>query len=768
MSRSTSKKSWLWDDRPIPRRRFPLETRAVASQMPADRPERPARPPAFSSEKGLARREACSIASIAIGGILLFTAGFTLATARGLLDPGQFSSRVAASLEDERVARYLADRLTDVVVGQKPDLIAVRPVILSTITGLIRSDAFRGVLRTAARSSHRAVFEQGGRRVILSLPDIGILLRSALEQASPALAAKVPHDLEVRLASGETERRAIAAVRLLSLGEQIRTGALASFWLGAALVGAGIAVARDRRRGLVRAGVALLMVGLVFLAVTPAGRLGAALAFDDPALRGFAHGVWGAFYGNLRIGGLSIAGAGLLLAAMGGAVLEAADPVRRARELLGQLTRTPARPRARLARAAALSGAGVVTVIWPAQVVVVAAMIGGLALAYTGLRELSLLVGPVSVPVAAAGQGAHDRRWPAWIAAALAGTAVAVGLAWLFRGGITESAPAGLPQSCNGSAVLCGRTVNAVVFPGAHNAMSNAEIPGWMFPHHEHRIARQLEDGVRALLLDVHYGIPTGGRVKTDLDAELGSRDQIEKAVGPEGTAAAMRIRDRLVGGKDADRGIYFCHGFCELGADEVTPELRAIRQFLVQHPGEVLILILEDYVTPGDLERPFAESGLIDFVYSGATAGWPTLHQLIADNQRLIVFAESGRPGLTWLHPAFQSFQETPYTFHTTAEMSCRANRGGDKSALFLVNHWIETTPTPRPSNAAVVNAYDFLLARARRCQRERRRLPNVIAVDFYATGDLFRVVRTLNEIEDLDAPATAPSVQNASLKLK
>ena len=86
----------------------------------------------------------------------------------------------------------------------------------------------------------------------------------------------------------------------------------------------------------------------------------------------------------------------------------------------------------------------------------------------------------------------------------------------------------------------------------------------------------------------------------------------------------------------------------------------------------------------------------------------------------------------------------------------------------MFLVNHWIETTPTPRPSNAAVVNAYDFLLARARRCQRERRRLPNVIAVDFYATGDLFRVVRTLNEIEDLDAPATAPSLQNASLKLK
>ncbi|MGZ6124653.1 MAG: hypothetical protein ACXWLR_06810, partial [Myxococcales bacterium] len=117
---------------------------------------------------GAGRRDGWSIASIAIGGILLFSAGFTLATARGVLDPGEFSSRLSASLEDERVARYLADRLTDVVVGQKPDLVAVRPIILSNMTGILRSDVFRGVVRTAARSTHRALLEQGGRRVILS------------------------------------------------------------------------------------------------------------------------------------------------------------------------------------------------------------------------------------------------------------------------------------------------------------------------------------------------------------------------------------------------------------------------------------------------------------------------------------------------------------------------------------------------------------------------------------------------------------------------
>jgi hypothetical protein len=693
------------------------------------------------------RRDGWSTAIIAAGGILLFGAGFALATARGVLDPGQFAGRLSASLEDERVARYVADRLTDAVVQQQPDLIAVRPLILSTVTGIVRSDAFRGVVRTAARTTHRAVLERGGRRVLLSLPDLGILLRSALEQASPALAARVPRDLEARLASGQAERRAEAFLRFLALGERLRTVSRVLFWLGAVLVAAGIAVARDRRSGLVRAGGALVAVGLAAVAVTPAGRVGAALAFDDPAVRGFAHGVWSAFYGNLRLAGLLIGGLGLLLAATGGAVLEAADPLRRARELASRLVQTPARPLVRLVRAAGLLAAGAAAAVWPAQAAALAALALGLALALAGLRELSILAGTVSVR--AAGREAPARRWPARVAVGVSSLAAAGGLAWFALRGPGE-VPAGLPYACNGAAALCHRTVDQVVFPGAHNAMSNAQVADWMFPHHQHGVGRMLEDGVRALLLDVHYGIPTGGRVKSDLDAEVAWREKIEEAVGPEGTAAAMRIRDRLVGGEDGARGIYFCHGFCELGAYEVAPVLRTLREFLVRNPGEVLILVIEDYVAIEDLVRTFAESGLVDFAYPGPVDRWPTLRDLIAANQRLLVFAESGRPGPAWLHPAFQAMQETPYTFHGPAEMSCRPNRGGTAGTLFQMNHWIESTPTPKPSNAEVVNAHDFLLARARRCQKERGKLPNVLAVDFYASGDLVGVARVLNGVEE------------------
>jgi hypothetical protein len=72
-------------------------------------------------------------------------------------------------------------------------------------------------------------------------------------------------------------------------------------------------------------------------------------------------------------------------------------------------------------------------------------------------------------------------------------------------------------------------------------------------------------------------------------------------------------------------------------------------------------------------------------------------------------------------------------------------------------MNHWIESTPAPRPSNAKLVNTRDVLVARARECRRTRGKLPNVLAVDFAATGDVVEAAAVLN---GLVAPtAAAPS---------
>jgi len=169
-------------------------------------------------------------------------------------------------------------------------------------------------------------------------------------------------------------------------------------------------------------------------------------------------------------------------------------------------------------------------------------------------------------------------------------------------------------------------------------------------------------------------------------------------------------------------------------------------------HPNEVLIVVVQDEgPTPQDLARAIDASGLSSFVYRGRTSPpWPTLGEMIQANQRVVVLMENSGPdpAVPWIHNAFDVLQETPYHFSKASEFSCAANRGAPSNSLFLLNHWIDTTPAPRPSNAAKVNAYDVLLGRARQCQKERGLLPNVIAVDFYRTGDLMQVVDTLNRI--------------------
>ena len=460
--------------------------------------------------------------------------------------------------------------------------------------------------------------------------------------------------------------------------------------------------------------------------------------------------------GGLRRGALALAGLGVVLAAAGTSLLEQIDTRRSIEAAWRWIESPPGGTGTRVLRALLAFAVGLAGLWWPGPFVTMMALAFAALLAFEGLRELfRLALG--ALPVPAAGVEAERRSRPV-----LRGILVGALAAALLLGGgliLTRSAPAkglaGAPEACNGEEALCGRTLDTVVFPTAHNAMAGADITNWMFPNQERGIPGLLEDGIRGFLVDVHYGIPVGDRVKTDIDSEIGSKDRFEKAVGKEGIDAAMRIRDRMEGQSGGPRGTYLCHGFCELGSRPLVDVLREVRDFLVRHPQEVLVMVIEDYVPPSDLEAAFTESGLADFVYrSPLGPPWPTLGEMIERGERVLALTESGRPGIAWLHPAFEVVQETPYTFRLPEDMSCRANRGGTSGSLFQINHWIETLPAPRPTNAAIVNSYDFLLARAERCWRERKKIPNLLAVDFAETGDLLKVVAALNA-KETQAPA-------------
>ena len=139
---------------------------------------------------------------------------------------------------------------------------------------------------------------------------------------------------------------------------------------------------------------------------------------------------------------------------------------------------------------------------------------------------------------------------------------------------------------------------------------------------------------------------------------------------------------------------------------------LGTVRDFLVEHPDQIVVLSVEDDVTPSDTEAAFRRSGLLDLVYQGRSGPpWPTLRQLIEQNRRVLVFAENDTGGLSWYRPQFELMEETPYHFTSARQLeapsSCRANRGGEDKSLFLLNNWVDTTPAPKPSNASIVDGY-------------------------------------------------------------
>ena len=66
----------------------------------------------------------------------------------------------------------------------------------------------------------------------------------------------------------------------------------------------------------------------------------------------------------------------------------------------------------------------------------------------------------------------------------------------------------------------------------------------------------------------------------------------------------------------------------------------------------------------------------------------------------------------------------------------------GGPSMLRGAAKNFAHVTPVCRPAD------YAPLLARAQACERIRKRLPNLLAVNFYKEGDVFRVADTLNRI--------------------
>lgn len=299
--------------------------------------------------------------------------------------------------------------------------------------------------------------------------------------------------------------------------------------------------------------------------------------------------------------------------------------------------------------------------------------------------------------------------------------------------GVPSAAAAAAAPRCNGEAALCARTFDRVVLAGAHNAMSAAE-EGFQFPNQRIGIAKQLQLGVRAFLIDAYYA-----------------------HVGPDGKV----VKDDV---KAPGDGLYLCHIVCENGATPLAVALRTMTTFLDAHPGNVLELDVEDYVSPGDFAAEVTAAGLDKHLYRGKPGPrWPTLATMIATRGQVVVLAEhsDGGPLVPWWHEGYAGvLQETPYTFKTPSlltspsqrKASCAPNRGGRIGSLLLMNHWSPPF-APTATESRKVNARSAIYGRALACRKRRGLMPTTIATDRVDVGGLLAAVHALNALKP--APA-------------
>jgi hypothetical protein len=693
---------------------------------------------------------------VVIGSLVVVLALVAAYARQSVVNSDQFANRATDALNDDSVQSLIGEKITDeVVLNKNADLVAARPLIESIASEIVGSRAFTGLFRKAVRDVHASLFKRDQNTVTLTIADVGTVLAAALQQVRPDLAKQLNSSERVEILSDDIGS---LSTTLANLADSIKLLALLLALLAIALVGAALWISPDTRTTVIELGIGLAVAGGGVVVAYGILRSAAVNHVQGPDEQAAARAVWDAFLGDLRTEAWILAGAGAVMAAAASSLIKPlpfGEPVRVAG---GWIAREPERTAWRVVRGLAFVAAGVFVLVDRSDALTVVLSALGIYLIYEGVSMILRLVyreEEHGVPRAEPGAQRRARRRRLATGALPAIAIVAVVASFLGTGGATTAAPP--DGTCNGHAELCDKPLDEVVIPTTHNSMS-VPLPGWYSSMQEVPIADQLHDGIRGLQIDTHYAdkLPNG-KVRTYFGSneEVKQRAQVD-GVSSDAVDAALRIRDRLGFEGEGERGMYLCHSFCELGATPLGSVLKDIRTFLVANPGAVLVIINQDYVTPEDFVGAVKDAGLEPFAYDGPVDGtWETLREMTDSGKRVVFMAENHAGAAPWYHQAYKTItEETPYSFKKVSQLtdpaklpkSCRPNRGPEGAPVFLINHWITTDPVPLPSNAAKVNAYDKLLARAKECRKIRHHLPNLLAVNFYREGDLFEVADTLN----------------------
>ncbi|KAL4639784.1 hypothetical protein ACB092_03G243000 [Castanea dentata] len=246
---------------------------------------------------------------------------------------------------------------------------------------------------------------------------------------------------------------------------------------------------------------------------------------------------------------------------------------------------------------------------------------------------------------------------------------------------------------------------------------SHTGIPRLALPNQEDSITQQLNDGVRALMLDTY----------------------------------------------DFKDDIWLCHSFEGKCYDftafsPAIDTLKEVEAFLGANPSEIITLILEDYVeSPNGLTKVFNASGLTKYWFPVSNMpqngqDWPLVKDMVANNQRLIVFTSKRQKqeseGIAY---QWNFMVENMYGDDGMHSGSC-PNRGesaalNDKTKSLVLVNYFRSAPIKQVS--CVDNSPELLNMLQTCYGAAGNRWANFVAVDFYKRSDgrgAFQAVDKLN----------------------
>ena len=167
----------------------------------------------------------------------------------------------------------------------------------------------------------------------------------------------------------------------------------------------------------------------------------------------------------------------------------------------------------------------------------------------------------------------------------------------------------------------------------------------------------------------------------------------------------ALKLR-KLAGppGRNAPRQVYLCHDFCELGAVLFSDVVAELRSFLEEHPGEVLVIVVQDELPAEDLLPAIEAGGLAPYLATlDPRNPLPTLGSMVASGRRLVLGLENGDLGPQIPNVYADGLvQDVPYDYESVDQLrgsmshATTADPGAFERANYLkvLHSW--TAPTP------------------------------------------------------------------------